>query len=99
MSQFFQPWGLIFRCHIFLPFHTVRGVLVARMPEWLAVPPPVDHVLSELFTVTHSSHAVCVAPHSMTHSFTELCKTLCRDKAVICEGEKARTNHFYTNNF
>ena len=74
----------------------VRGVLVARMPKWLAVPPPVDHVLSELFTVTHSSQ---VAPHSKTHSFIELCKTLCHDKAVICEGEKVRTNHFYMNNF
>ena len=94
-SQLFQAWGLIFRCHIFLPFHTVQGVLVARMLERLAVPPPVDQVLSELFRVTRPSQ---VAQHSMTHSFTELCKPLCHDKAVIYEGEKARTNHFYMSN-
>ena len=31
-------WGLIFQCHIFLYFHTVHGVLVARILEWLAIP-------------------------------------------------------------
>ena len=36
-SQLFQAWGLIFRCHIFLPFHTVHGVLVARILEWVAI--------------------------------------------------------------
>ena len=96
MSQLFQPWGLIFRCLIFLPFHTVQGVLVGRMLEWLAVPPPVDQVLSELFIVTRPSQ---VAQHSMTHSFIELCKPLRHDKAVICEGEKSRTNRFYMSKF
>ena len=40
----------IFQCHIFLPFHTVYGVLKARILKWfgLPFPSPVNHVLSEL---------------------------------------------------
>ena len=30
----FWPGGLIFQCHIFSPFHTVHGVLEARIMEW-----------------------------------------------------------------
>ena len=30
-------WGLIFQHHIFLPFHTVHGVLQARTLEWVAI--------------------------------------------------------------
>ena len=33
-----QPRGLIFWCHIFLPFYTVHVVLKARMLKWLALP-------------------------------------------------------------
>ena len=40
----------------------------------LPVPPPVDHILSELSTMTHLSW---VALHSMAHNFIEL------DKAVV----------------
>ena len=29
---------LIFWCHIFLPFYTFHGVLVARILEWFAIP-------------------------------------------------------------
>ena len=49
----------------------------------LSVPPPVDHVLSELSTTTL---LFWVALHSMAHSFIEFCKLLCHDKAVIHEG-------------
>ena len=76
----FPPWGFIFRCCIFLSFHTAHGVLTARILEWFVIPFPVDHVLSELFTVTHLSW---VALHGMTHSFIELQKPLCCGKAVI----------------
>ena len=48
----YQPGGFIFQSHIFLPFHTVPGVLKARTLKWLAIPSPVDHVLSELSTMT-----------------------------------------------
>ena len=57
-----------------LPFHTVHGVLKARILKWFAIPCSVDHILSELSTMTCPSW---VALHSMAHSFIEL------DKAVI----------------
>ena len=37
-SQLFQAWGLIFRCHIFVLFHTGYGTLVVRILEWIALP-------------------------------------------------------------
>ena len=49
----------------------------------LLFPPPVDHVLSKVFTMTHPSW---VALHGMAHSFIELCKFLHHDKAVIHKG-------------
>ena len=52
---------------------------------WSGLPShtPVDHVLSELSTITHLSW---VALQDMSHSFIELCKPLHHDKAVIHEG-------------
>ena len=46
-----------------------------------------DHVLSKLFTMTRQSW---VALHNMAYSFTELCKHLHQDKAVIHEGEMVK---------
>ena len=34
----YQPGELIFHCPIFLPFHTVHGVLKARILKWFAIP-------------------------------------------------------------
>ena len=62
-----------FQCHTFLPFHTVNGVLKARIMKWFAIPSPVDHVLSELSAMTHLSW---VALHGMAHSFIELHKAV-----------------------
>ena len=45
-------------------------------------PPPVDHVLVELFTMARPSW---VALCSMAHIFIELLKSLHHDKAVIHE--------------
>ena len=55
-----------------MPFHIVHGVLKARILKWFAIPfhSPVDHVLSELSTITCPSWVVL-------HSFIEL------DKAVV----------------
>ena len=47
-------------------------------------PPPVDHILSEISTMTCPSW---VALDGMAHSFIELHKSLCLDKAVIHEGK------------
>ena len=49
----------------------------------LPFPPPAGHVLSELSAMTHPSWVLL---HGMVHSFTELHKLLCHDKAVIHEG-------------
>ena len=46
----------------------------------LPFPPPVDHVLSELSSMTWLSW---VALHSMSHNFIELHKLLCHNKAGI----------------
>ena len=70
----YWPREFIFQCHVFLPFHTVHGVLKARILEWFTIPFSRDHVLSEPSTMTHLSW---VALHGMAHSFIEL------DKAVI----------------
>ena len=57
----------------------------SRQVYWggLPFPPPVDHVLSELATMTCLSW---VTLHGMAHSFIELCKPLHHDMAVIHEG-------------
>ena len=57
----------------------------SRQEYWsgLPFPPPADHNLSELFTMTCPSW---VALHGMVHSFIELHKPLRHDKAVIHEG-------------
>ena len=69
----YRPGEFIFQCPIFLPFHTVHGVLKARILSGLPFPSPVDHILSELSTMTCLSW---VALHDMAHSFIELDKTV-----------------------
>ncbi|CAI9164854.1 unnamed protein product [Rangifer tarandus platyrhynchus] len=34
----YRPGEFIFQCPIFLPFHTVHGILKARILKWLAIP-------------------------------------------------------------
>ena len=51
----FWPSGFIFLFHIFLPSYTLYWVLTARILKWFAIPPPVNHVLSELSTLTPPS--------------------------------------------
>ena len=61
--------------HVFA-FHTVHGVLKARILKWFAIPSAVDHILSDLSTMTCLSW---VAPHGMAwFDMAEL------DKAVVC---------------
>ena len=49
-------------------FHTAHGVIHTRILEWVAICSPVDHILSELFTVTHLPW---VALHGIAHNFAE----------------------------
>ena len=63
----------------------ILSIGFSRQEYWseLPTPPPVDHVLSELFSMTCLSW---VALHGMAHRFSELCKPLPHNKAVIHEG-------------
>ena len=70
----YWPGEFIFQCPIFLSFHTVYRVLKAGILKWFVIPSPVDHVLSELSTMTHLSW---VALHRKVHSCIML------DKAVV----------------
>ena len=74
--------GLTFQCHIFLPFHTVHGVLAARILEWLAIPYPSG---SCFVTILHYDLSVLGGPAWHGHIFIELCKLLRHDKVVIHE--------------
>ena len=74
MGCTYQTGEFIFQCPTFLPFHTVQGVLKARILKWFSIPSPVDHILSELSTTTRPSW---VALHGMVYSFIEL------EKAVV----------------
>ena len=38
ISGTYQPGEFIFQCPIFLPFHTVHGVLKAKILKWFAIP-------------------------------------------------------------
>ena len=64
----------------------IQFLRFSRQVYWggLPSPPPVDHILSELSTMTHLSW---VALHGIAHSFVELHRPLSHDKAVICEGD------------
>ena len=80
----YQPRQFIFQCPILLPFHTVHGF--SRQEYWsgLPFPSPVDHVLSELSTMTHPSWmALC----SMAHSFIVLDRlsSMWSDWLVSCD--------------
>ena len=70
----YRPGEFILQCPIFLPFHAFHGALKQEYWSGLPFPSPVEHVLSELSTMTHPSW---VALHGMACSFIEL------DKAVV----------------
>ena len=79
-----DPGEIIFWCPIFLPFHTVHGVLEARTLKWLAIafssgPRLVRSLQYDL--------SIRVPLHGTAHSFTEVGKPLHHDKAVIHEGD------------
>ena len=69
----YQPGEFIFQCHIFLPFHIVIGFSKQEYWSGLPFPSPVDHILSELSTMTCPPW---VALYSPTHSFIELDNTV-----------------------
>ena len=76
----FQLVGLIFQCHIFLLFHTVHGVLMARRLEWFAISSSTG---PHFVRILHYCHLSWVALHNIAHSFFEFCKPLSHNKSVI----------------
>ena len=66
--------GSMFQCHSFLPFTLFKGFSRQECKSGLPFPSPVDHVLSEISTMTCLSWG---ALNVMAHSFIEL------DKAVV----------------
>ena len=69
----YRPGEFIFQWLIFLTFHTVLGFSMQEYWSGLPFPSPVDHILSDLSTMTRPSW---VAPQAWL-SFIEL------DKAVV----------------
>ena len=55
MLGIYQLGEFIFQCLMFLPFHTVHGVLKARVLKWFTIPFSSGPRLSELSTTTHLS--------------------------------------------
>ena len=80
----FWPGGLSSSIISFCFFILSLGF--SRWEYWsgLSFPPPVDHILSELFMMTYPCW---LALHGMAHSSFELHKPLGHNKAVIHEGE------------
>ena len=67
----YRPGELIFQCPIFLPFHTVYGVLKARVLKWF------DILFSSgphFVRTLHHDLSVLGGLYIMTHSFIELDK-------------------------
>ena len=69
----YLPGEFLFQYPIILPFYTVHGVLKARILNGLPFPSPVDHILSDLSTMT----TYFGFPHTAWLSFIDL------DKAVV----------------
>ena len=65
------PGEFIFQCSIFLPFHTIHGVLKARILKWFAIP------FSSGPHSLHHDQSILGGPHRAWLSFIEL------DKAVV----------------
>ena len=62
--------GLIFKCHIFLPFHTVHVFLKARMLKWFDV--PFSHGSCFVRTLHHDLKWPCTSWLIVWFSYTRL---------------------------
>ena len=58
--------GLIFLCHMFLPFYTVHGVLKARILKWVAIS---SSSRPWFFITFHYDTGPWMDLHGMAHSF------------------------------
>ena len=69
----YRPGEFIFQCCTFLPFHTVHGVLKARILKWFAI--PFSSGPCFVRTLYHDL-SVLGGPTSLAYSFLELDKTV-----------------------
>ena len=69
----YRPGEFIFQCHIFLPFHTIHGVLKARTLKWFAI--PFSSGPRFVRTLYHDP-SVLGGPTWMAYSFIELHKAV-----------------------
>ena len=69
----YRPGEFLFQCPVFLPFHTVHGVLKARILKWFAIP-----FSSGPHSVRPLHHdPICLGwPHTAWPSFIELNKAV-----------------------
>ena len=88
-----EPGEFVFQCHIFWPFHTVHGILKARILEWFASPCSSGPCLVRALLC--DPYAL-VLLRGMSHSILELQRLLLH-KAVIYEGGtwEMRKEHLY----
>ena len=83
LDLFLQTRGVPLLVSYLFAFHTVHGVLKARILSGLPFPSPVDHILSDLSTMTHPSW---VTLRGMAHSFIELNKAVVHViRLVFCD--------------
>ena len=69
----YWPGEFLFQYPIILPFHTVHGVLKARILKWFAIPfSSGQHFVRTL----HHDQSILGGPMGMAHSFIELDKAL-----------------------
>ena len=76
----YRPGEFIFQYSIFLSFHTVHGVLMARILQWFAIAFSSGPCLSELSTMTCLPW---VTPHGIAHSFTQLDITVIQGISLV----------------
>ena len=69
----------MFPCPMFLPFHTVHGVLKARTLKWFAIPFSSG---PHFFRTLHHDLSI-LALHSMAHNFIELDKVVVRVISLV----------------
>ena len=93
----YQPGGLIFQCHVFLPSHTLHGVLGARILEWVAMSPSSGPCFVR--TLHYDPSILCSPAPLSYHSFIQLHKSLYHDKAVIHEGGSIYPTGQFLNHF
>ena len=64
-------------------YHTVHGVLAAKVLEWVAIPSSSEPCFVRTL---HYDPFILSDLNDVAQNFPELCKPLCHDKAVIHEG-------------